>query len=126
MRTRVAVLQAQYLFCSTNLPDDTLLAQLLPYIQTSTSRSHWYKLANTPMWKSLCGPILDTLDKKKFLSLRTKFLADQFQNLYNNSGSILLSSTRPTIQVDPILWLPMTCSERSLVYSMAYPMHDPP
>ncbi|KAG1470506.1 hypothetical protein G6F56_002649 [Rhizopus delemar] len=40
MRTRVAVLQAQYLFRSTNLPDDTLLAHLLPYIQTSTSRSH--------------------------------------------------------------------------------------
>ncbi|KAG1464997.1 hypothetical protein G6F56_004969 [Rhizopus delemar] len=67
------------------------------------------------MWKSLCGPILDTLDKKKFLSLRTKFLADQFQNLYNNSDSILLSSTRLTIQVDPILWLSMTCSERSRV-----------
>ncbi|KAG1270861.1 hypothetical protein G6F66_013716 [Rhizopus arrhizus] len=68
MRTRVAVLQAQYLFRSTHLPDDTLLAHLLPYIQSSTSRSHWYKLINTPMWKSLCGPILDTLDKKKFLS----------------------------------------------------------
>ncbi|KAG1469784.1 hypothetical protein G6F56_003057 [Rhizopus delemar] len=65
------------------------------------------------MWKSLCEPILDTLDEKKFLSLRTKFLADQFQNLYNNSDSILLSSIRPTIQVDPIFWLPMTCSECS-------------
>ncbi|EIE76949.1 hypothetical protein RO3G_01653 [Rhizopus delemar RA 99-880] len=115
MRTRIAALQAQYLFRSTHLPDDTLLAHLLPHIQSSTSRSHWYKLANTLMWKSLCGPILDTLDKKKFLSLRTKFLADQFQHLYNNSDSILLSSTRPTIQVDPVLWLPMTCSERSRV-----------
>ncbi|KAG0905391.1 hypothetical protein G6F33_012202 [Rhizopus arrhizus] len=45
MRTRVAVLQAQYLFRSTHLPDDTLLAHLLPYIQSSTSRSHWYKLS---------------------------------------------------------------------------------
>ncbi|KAG1463329.1 hypothetical protein G6F56_005307 [Rhizopus delemar] len=54
-------------------------------------------------------------DKKIFLSLRTKFLADQFQNLYNNSDSILLSYTRPNIQVDPILWLPMNCSERSRV-----------
>ncbi|KAG1469588.1 hypothetical protein G6F56_003172 [Rhizopus delemar] len=72
MRTRVAVLQAQYLFCSTNLSDDSLLVYLLPYIQTSTSRSHY-------------------------------------------SDSILLSSTRLTTQVDPILWLPMTCSERSHV-----------
>ncbi|KAG1458888.1 hypothetical protein G6F56_006288 [Rhizopus delemar] len=89
--TRVAVLQVQYLFRSTHLPDDTLLAHLLPYIQSSTSRS-CYKLANTPMRKSLCGLILDTVDKKKFLSLRTKFLADQ---------------------LDSIFWLPMTCSERS-------------
>lgn len=66
MRTRVAVLRARYLFRSTQVPGDTLLAHLLSYIQFSTSRSHWYKLANTPMWKSLCGPMLDTLDKKKF------------------------------------------------------------
>ncbi|KAG0775063.1 hypothetical protein G6F22_013584 [Rhizopus arrhizus] len=52
---------------------------------------------------------------QKTVFQNSKFLADQFQNLYNNSDSILLSSTRPTIQVDPILWLPMTCSERSRV-----------
>ncbi|KAG1471174.1 hypothetical protein G6F56_002274 [Rhizopus delemar] len=49
------------------------------------------------------------------LQVQHLFRTDQFQNLYNNSDSILLSSTRPTIQVDPILWLPMTCSERSRV-----------
>ncbi|KAG1470300.1 hypothetical protein G6F56_002764 [Rhizopus delemar] len=60
-----------------------------------------------------CGTLL--FEKPHQEMVRTEFLADQFQNLYNNSDSILLSSTRPTIQVDPILWLPMTCSERSRV-----------
>ncbi|CEP16305.1 hypothetical protein [Parasitella parasitica] len=115
MRTRVATLQAQYLFRGSYLPDDTLLAHLLSYIQSPSSRSHWCKLANTQMWKSLCRPNLDTLDVKEFRSVRNQFLSDQFQDSYANSNSILLSSTRPTTQVDPILWLPMTCSERSRV-----------
>ncbi|CEP13088.1 hypothetical protein [Parasitella parasitica] len=47
MRTRVATLQAPYLFRSSYLPDDTLLAHLLSYTQSPSSRSHWCKLANT-------------------------------------------------------------------------------
>ncbi|CEP12244.1 hypothetical protein [Parasitella parasitica] len=115
MQTRVATLQAQYLFRGSYLPDDTLLAHLLLYIQSPSSRTHWCKLANTQMWKSLCRPNLDTLDVKEFRSVRNQFLSDQFQDSYADSNSILLSSTRPTTQVDPILWLPMTCSERSRV-----------
>ncbi|CEP10074.1 hypothetical protein [Parasitella parasitica] len=52
---------------------------------------------------------------KEFRSVRNQFLSDHFQDSYANSNSILLSFTRPTTQVDPILWLPMTCSERSRV-----------
>ncbi|KAG2200495.1 hypothetical protein INT46_004264 [Mucor plumbeus] len=115
MRTCVAVLQAQYLFRSTHLPDDTLLAHLLPHLQSSSSRFHWYKLSTTRMWRSLCAPIISTLDSKEFYSLRTEFLEQGFHDLYTGSTSILLASTRPTAQVDPILWLPMTCSERSRV-----------
>lgn len=47
MKTRAAILQAQYLFRSTRLPHDTLLAQLLPFIQCSTKQSHWYKLSRS-------------------------------------------------------------------------------
>lgn len=65
------------------------------------------------MWKKLCSPILSTLDKKKFYSLRGQFLDDQFQAIYSHSDEILLSSTRPALEVDPILWLPMTTFERS-------------
>ncbi|CEP20125.1 hypothetical protein [Parasitella parasitica] len=67
------------------------------------------------MWKSLCRPNLDTLDVKEFRSVRSQFLSDQFQDSYANSSSIILSSNRPTTQVDLILWLPMTCSEHSRV-----------
>jgi hypothetical protein len=47
--------------------------------------------------------MLDVLDRRKFISIRSTFLAGQFQNLQTNSDSILLSSTRPTAQVDPIV-----------------------
>ncbi|KAI9260127.1 hypothetical protein EDC94DRAFT_641160 [Helicostylum pulchrum] len=115
MRTRVAVLQAQYLFRSTQLPDDTLLTHLLPHLQSSSSFSHWYKLSKTRIWRSLCAPILSTLDIKQFYSLSTIFLDQEFQNLYTGSDSMLLASTHSTFQVDTILWLPMTHSERSRV-----------
>lgn len=67
------------------------------------------------MWKSLCRPTLATLDPKKFRSVRSQFLSNQFQDSRTKCNSILLLSTRFTTQVDPSLWLPMTCSERSRV-----------
>ncbi|KAG1439598.1 hypothetical protein G6F56_012244 [Rhizopus delemar] len=94
MRTRVAVLQASISFV-------VLIYLMILFLPICC---HIFKLQLAAL-----------TDKKKFLSLYTKFLADQFQNLYNNSDSILLSSARPTIQVDPILWLSMTCFERSRV-----------
>lgn len=58
MKTRTAILQAQYLYRSIYLPENTLLATLLPHIQNSNSRSHWYKPTLTPMWYSYCKPEL--------------------------------------------------------------------
>ncbi len=115
MKTRIAVLQAQYLFRTSQLPADTLLAHLLPHVQLSNSHSHWYKLAQTTLWTHLCSPNISTLDRKQFYTLRAKFLDDQFQNLRQDTNSLLLSSSRPTLELDPILYLPMTTSERSRV-----------
>ncbi|KAG2197298.1 hypothetical protein INT46_001805 [Mucor plumbeus] len=85
-------------------------------VASSSSPSHWYKLSTTRMWRSLCAPIISTLDSKEFYSLRTEFLEQEFHDLYTGFTSILLASTRPTTQVDSILWLSMTCSERSRVF----------
>ncbi|KAG1459613.1 hypothetical protein G6F46_001417 [Rhizopus delemar] len=50
MRERVAILQAQFLFRSLSLPEDTLLYRLMPHIQYT--RGHqWYKLSKIALWK---------------------------------------------------------------------------
>lgn len=116
MKARIAALQAQYVFRSTCLPDDTLLANLLPYIQNSSVQSHWYKLSLTNLWHSYCKPQISSgLDKKTFFAIRDTFFVDQLQSLRSASDSLLLSSCRTSLGIDPILWLPMTCSERSRV-----------
>ncbi|KAI9262586.1 hypothetical protein EDC94DRAFT_499467, partial [Helicostylum pulchrum] len=81
-KTRTAILQAQYMFRSTHLPDDTLLATLLPHLQNSNSQSHWYKLPLTTMWHSYCKSQLSLgLDKKKFFNTRNTFITEQFESL---------------------------------------------
>lgn len=60
MKAKIAALQAQYVFRFTCLPDDTLFAILLPYLQISNSQSHWYKLSLTTLWHSYCKPRLSS------------------------------------------------------------------
>ncbi|CAO3657317.1 unnamed protein product [Mucor hiemalis] len=87
----------------------------LSYIQCTTNRSLWCKLANTNLWRNHCARNLQTLDKKQFLSLRRKFTEEQFLKLYEDTDSTLLPSLRRELTVDPILWPPMTTSERSRI-----------
>ncbi|KAI7907683.1 uncharacterized protein BX663DRAFT_528432 [Cokeromyces recurvatus] len=42
-----------------------------------------------------------------------QFLEENFQQLREGTRSVLLSACRPNLIIDPILWLPMTHSERS-------------
>lgn len=46
-------------------------------------------------------------------SIRNTFFVDQFRSQRDASDSILLPSCRPSLGIDPILWLSMTCSARS-------------
>ncbi|KAG1503089.1 hypothetical protein G6F46_000715 [Rhizopus delemar] len=52
MKNRVHILQAKFILRSLNLPDDTLFSRLLPYLRTSASHSHWYKLTSSPLWRN--------------------------------------------------------------------------
>ncbi|ORE02515.1 hypothetical protein BCV72DRAFT_215119, partial [Rhizopus microsporus var. microsporus] len=52
MSERVSILQAQFLFRSLYLPEDALLACLLPYIR-NTKGSQWYALSRTALWKTV-------------------------------------------------------------------------
>ncbi|KAG1587637.1 hypothetical protein G6F47_010874 [Rhizopus delemar] len=91
MKERVAILQAQFLFRSLSLPEDTLLCRLIPHIQ--------YTRAD--------------LDIRGFRAIKKKFLHSNLEKQIQGKNSRLLSSCRPTITLDPILWLPMTHEERS-------------
>ncbi|KAI7904529.1 uncharacterized protein BX663DRAFT_530093 [Cokeromyces recurvatus] len=70
-------MKAQFVFPTIDLPDDTLLAKLLPELQAST------------------------------------FNTQYFHQLRGKTHSVLLSACRHNLIIDPILWLPMTHSERS-------------
>ncbi|KAG1056034.1 hypothetical protein G6F43_002034 [Rhizopus delemar] len=111
MRERVVILQAQFLFRSSSLPEDTLLYRLMPH--TQYTRGHqWHKLSKTALWK-LMLPTIANLDTRGFRAIKKKFLRSNLEKQNQGKNSRLLSSCRPTITLDPILWLPMTHEERS-------------
>ncbi|EIE81601.1 hypothetical protein RO3G_06306 [Rhizopus delemar RA 99-880] len=111
MRERVAILQAQFLFRSLSLPEDTLLYCLMPHMQYT--RGHQgYKLSKTALWR-LMPPTITDLDTRGFRTIKKKLVHSNLEKQIQGKNSRLLSSCRPTITFDPILWLPMTHEERS-------------
>ncbi|KAI9483102.1 MAG: hypothetical protein EXX96DRAFT_606164, partial [Benjaminiella poitrasii] len=61
MSERIAILQTQLIYCSLHLSQDILLSNFLPFLQTSSNISQWYKLTKPPLWRS-CVPSADTMD----------------------------------------------------------------
>ncbi|KAG1464530.1 hypothetical protein G6F46_001259 [Rhizopus delemar] len=111
MRERVAILQAQFLFRSLSLPEHTPLYRLILHIQY-TRGHHWYNLSKTALWR-LMPPTITDFDTRGFRAIKKKFLHSNLEKEIQGKNSRLLSSCRPTITLDPILWLPMTHEERS-------------
>jgi len=111
VKERITILQAQFLFRSLSLPEDTLLYLLMPHIQ-HTRGHQWYRLSKTALWR-LMPPTIADLDVRGFRAIKKKFLHSNLEKQIQGKNSKLLSSCRPTITLDPILWLPMTHEERS-------------
>jgi hypothetical protein len=112
MQERTHILQAQFLMRSSSSPADTLISHLLPLICLRANSSQWHTLSKTPLWRQ-CSSSTDTLDKHTFKVYKRQFLQDNLDHRRSSSSSMLLSKCRPKISTDPILWLPMTRSERS-------------
>ncbi|ORE02278.1 hypothetical protein BCV72DRAFT_252559 [Rhizopus microsporus var. microsporus] len=100
MKDRISILQAQLLFRTSFLPDDALLTRLLTYIQSQLSNEH-----------------LETMTHNNFIRKRRQFLIDNHRSKLQGKHSKLLSHCRNIVIVDPILWIPMTRSERSCSFS---------
>ncbi|KAG1548195.1 hypothetical protein G6F49_009974 [Rhizopus delemar] len=111
MKERLNILQAQFLFRSFTLPEDALLTKLMPHIQNDRHQQ-WYKLSKSSLWKIMPPPV-EELSLKAFKAIKKQFLQQSLDYQKQCKNSKLLSCCRPTVSLDPILWLPMTRKERS-------------
>ena len=112
MAERVQILGAKFLIRAHALPPDALLAQLRPRLRDQ--RHLWRKLlTKNELWSRLPTPPEDA-DKRTLNiaihNLRTAHL-EQLRN--DQHAGVLISAARPTLGLDPILWLPMSTRERS-------------
>ncbi|KAG1510472.1 hypothetical protein G6F53_006656 [Rhizopus delemar] len=79
MKERTHILQMKFLLRSLNVPDDTLLSQLLPYIRTSASGSQWYKLTTSPLWRLCTVQDVEQIDKRRFQAIRQEYLQNSLE-----------------------------------------------
>ncbi|OAD72629.1 hypothetical protein PHYBLDRAFT_169751 [Phycomyces blakesleeanus NRRL 1555(-)] len=107
MRERILTLGFKFVYRAFWLPDEALFTLLQPVL---TNPAHqWFKLLANPIWLSLSNR--QNADSKACKHAIRSFLN---QGLFlQRSQQILLSACRPSLGVDPILWLPMTNYERS-------------
>ncbi|KAI8387523.1 hypothetical protein BD560DRAFT_318550, partial [Blakeslea trispora] len=78
--------QAQYILCSLQLPDDTFLKQLLPFLHCSTSCSQWLRLHKSLCWQR-CSSSNSNLDIHSLKSIRHSFLRESLSKLQNGRYS---------------------------------------
>lgn len=114
MKERVSILVFKMAFRFQSLPDDTLVSQLLPLL-TSTHQ-HWPKIFNSnPILQEI--PDEERLDiplaqvKPRIKMYRLGVLDSTLTRLPR--PPVLLSACRKSLQVDPILLLPMSNTTRS-------------
>jgi hypothetical protein len=112
MQERAYALQSQFLLRSLTLPEDALLHHLLPLIRQPRSHSQWYKLSRSPIWKR-CFLNLESLDRRTLRATQREYRQGNLNNKRSTHASVLLTHCRPTISLNPVLWLPISKPERS-------------
>ncbi|KAG2212141.1 hypothetical protein INT45_013604 [Circinella minor] len=118
MVDRVTTLQAKFIFRSYNMPDDALFPTLLPHVrQTKGLRSWTSVIRKNKIWQSL-----DTTTQLDHHTVTNSNLKTAIKQHIKNThiqhcqrkNSKLLNQCRQQLGIDPILWLPMTSTERNL------------
>ncbi|CEP19753.1 hypothetical protein [Parasitella parasitica] len=112
MTEKAQLLQAQFLLRSLNLPLDTLLSRLLPHVRLSSSNSNWYRLSKSSLWRQ-CQATADSITRRSIRQMSLKLRNETLARHRAAPSHTLLTHCRPTVCIDPILWLPMTQCERS-------------
>ncbi|KAG0933596.1 hypothetical protein G6F57_010569 [Rhizopus arrhizus] len=78
----------------------------MPYIQHDRHQQ-WYKLSKFSLWKIILPPV-EELNIKIFKAIRIQFLQQVLDYQKQRKNSKLTSCCRPTVSLDPDLWLSMT------------------
>ncbi|KAG1463702.1 hypothetical protein G6F46_004888 [Rhizopus delemar] len=111
MQERAYTLLPQFLLRSFTLPEDALLHHL-PFVRQPRSYSQWYKLSKSPIWKR-CSSNPESLNRSSLRSVQREYCQDNLNRKRSMHASVLLIHCRPSIYLNPVLWLPMSKSERS-------------
>ncbi|KAG1145170.1 hypothetical protein G6F38_005830 [Rhizopus arrhizus] len=70
--------------------------------------------SKTPVWQRCCtSSNIESLNIRQFNLIFKDFRLENLQKQRDATNSVLISACRPTLSVDPILWLPMSPAERS-------------
>jgi len=118
MEERVNTLTCKMLWrVHTQLPDDTLLMLLIPTLVSFKHRLNKLAIKN-PIWDSgFAGGADGSLDRRGLVDKIKLYRNDSLQLRLRPpppaSPPVLLSACRPTLMVDPILYLPMSVFDRS-------------
>ncbi|KAG1440662.1 hypothetical protein G6F55_013436 [Rhizopus delemar] len=110
MRHRIDVLITRYCLRARSLPSSCLLSLLSTTLPVSRIKVH---LEKNPLFMALPSPApsSDTRLKTFFRQYRER----QVTSLVTSTTQVLLRACRPALVVDPILYVPATRAERSLL-----------
>ncbi|KAG1038994.1 hypothetical protein G6F43_012604 [Rhizopus delemar] len=128
MHERVHTLRLKYLVRALNLPPDTLLSHILSFVSNAplSRQFRWPKLLRSnPIWNdsefngtsSTIETRLTYFNKKSHLKNSIlKYRSNKLQKIrHSQSRPVLLLACRPSLGVDPILFVPMSNHERSRI-----------
>ncbi|KAG1490635.1 hypothetical protein G6F53_013221 [Rhizopus delemar] len=110
MRHRIDVLITRYCLRARSLPSSCLLSLLSTTLPVSRIKIH---LEKNPLFMALPSPApsSDTRLKTFFRQYRER----QLTSLVTSTTQVLLRACRPALVVDPVLYVPATRAERSLL-----------
>jgi hypothetical protein len=117
MASRITSLGAKYLVRALSLPRDSMIAQVIPITEACKRPGFWKRLQLNPIWTTISqtmapgalrNPKVVTMALKKAIYDYQLTLFREKQALYRS-----VAPCRPSLAVDPILYLPATPLERS-------------
>ncbi|KAG0930870.1 hypothetical protein G6F57_011489 [Rhizopus arrhizus] len=103
-------------FCKDALEMQSSKAMVAVQVVGKSSQGQYlpFSLYTKKFWQRCCtSSNIESLNIRQFNSIFKDFRLENLQKQRDATNSVLISACRPTLSVDPILWLPMSPAERS-------------